>query len=187
MARVDLLCMEEFEPDTGEWNAAKKWLEEMSVSSEWKSKVSWKKKEEPPRAKFLLGIFVVGENGKMELHKQLVLYHHQKITDVLQVYCKTFDIKYFQHNWVYASDETKDYPEEGDTPESLGWPKNGCAVISCIFGEDFRKSVFARAPRPVTHGKMSRLRKDFVPSADVPECKCSGVMCSPVAKNPMLV
>jgi len=91
---------------------------------------------------------------------------------MLKKYYKKKGKNYYEYNWLYASGDVKNFPDEKDTPGSLGWISGGCAVISWILGEDFRKRAFNNALRPVTHGKMSRPRQHFV-SLDVPYARSS--------------
>ncbi len=159
-----------FEQDKGEWIDAELWLEE---------------KHKVPDGKFLLGVFTVGETGQMQLKNELIIWHKAKIIPMLEKYAKMKNMKYYEYNWSYGACDDKDFPEENDTPESLGWTSGGCAVISCILGEDFRKCVFSNAPRPVTHGKMSRRRQHFVAryvpharsASDTPSASCSVPVC----------
>jgi len=139
----------DFEEEKGEWSAAELWLEDRI-------------NKQVADGKFLLGVFTVGPSGQMQLQNEVTIWYDADIISMLQKYCKRKGLSYFAHNWLYASADVKDFPEKEDTPKSLGWTNGGCAVISCILGEDFRKHVFNKAPRPVTHGKMSRPRQHFV-------------------------
>ena len=133
----------DFEEDKGEWIAAQLWLEDSN-------------NKQVPDGKFLLGVITVGPTGQMQLQTEVTIWYNAEIISMLKKYCNKMGKNNYEYNWLYASADVKDFPDDEDTPQSLGWTSGGCAVISCILGEDFRKHVFSSTPGPVTHGKMSR-------------------------------
>jgi hypothetical protein len=150
MADLSTLNVSEFEEHKEEWRAAEQWLDD---NKEWTTRV------DSPDGKFLLGVFTVGASGMMEIVSEVLIFHTSSIIGSLKKYCKKTQREYYSYNWLYASPDVKDFPEENDTPQSLGWPSHGCAVISFVPGTEFRKMVFGNEPRPVTHGKMPRGRE----------------------------
>lgn len=173
---VSTVDMSAYEQHKEEWRAAEKWLED---SKEWNTRVK------NPDGKFMLGVFTVGAGGNMVLVNEVIMWHHADIIESLKRYCKKKDLNYYAHNWLYASKDVKYFPQEKDTPQSLGWPVNGCAVISFVLGEDFRKSIRNPAPMPVTHGKMPGGRKQidmrYIPYMPNPHAHAS---TAPVATCP---
>lgn len=167
---VSTLDMSDFEQHKEEWRAAEKWLED---SKEWNTRVK------SPDGKFLLGVFTVGASGMMEIVNEVLIWDTSSIIGSLKKYCKKTGLNYYAHNWLYASKDVKDFPEVKDTPQSLGWPSNGCAVISFVLGEDFRKRLRSPEPMPVTHGKMPRGRKQidmrYIPYTPKPHASASEV------------
>jgi hypothetical protein len=161
---VSMVDMSDFEQHKEEWRAAEQWLED---SKEWTAGVK------SPDGKFLLGVFTVGPSGNMVLVYEVLMWWDTNIIKSLKKYCEKKDLSYYGHRWFYASPDVKDFPQEQDTPQSLGWPSNGSDVISFVLGTDFRERVFNHSkPRPVTHGKMPRGRKkidmSYLPFAHAP-------------------
>ena len=149
MVELSMLNVSEFENHKEEWRVAEQWFHD---NKELSTRVN------SSDGKFLLGVFTVGASGTMELFSEVLIYHTDKIIISLKRYCKRQKMNYSSYNWLYASPDVKDFPEEMDTPQSLGWPSSGCAVISCILCTEFQDKGFGNVPRPVTHGKMPRVR-----------------------------
>lgn len=149
MVDFSTLSVPEFEKHKEEWRAAEKWLDD---NKDWTARVK------SPDRKVLLGLFTVGASGMMEEVNELLIWDTSSIVKALKKYCKTKKLEYYSYNWLYASPDVKSFPQEHDTPQSLGWPEHERAVISFVLGSEFRSRVFSNEPRPVTHGKMPRGR-----------------------------
>ena len=118
--------------DNGEWSVAEKWVDENAT---WILSPDANEPYMVVGETFQIGLFIIGSSGQMELSKILFIKHTTKIRKALLRYCKRQDIDYLEYRWLYASPDMKQaYPLEEDTPEFLGLPRNGCAVISCILG-----------------------------------------------------
>jgi hypothetical protein len=122
--------------DNGEWSVAEKWVDENAT---WIFSPDANESYMVVGETFQIVLLMIGSSVQMEfkLSKILFIKHTTKIRKALLRYLKRQDIDYLEYRWLYASPDTKQaYPLEEDSPESLGLPRNGCAVISSILGTE---------------------------------------------------
>lgn len=150
--------------DNGEWSVGQKWLYDNAA---WTFASDAYKTQADNCERFMIGVFVMGSTGQMELNATIYVKYTTKIRKALSGYCRNKGIDFLDYHWLYASDMNRSYPLEEDTPKSLGWPANGCAIISCILGRDYREKRYGSAPAPVSIGKIPRKKIDmrYVPYA----------------------
>ena len=148
--------------DNGEWSVAEKWVDENAT---WIFSPDANESYMVVGETFQIVLLMIGSSVQMEfkLSKILFIKHTTKIRKALLRYLKRQDIDYLEYRWLYASPDMKQvYPLEEDSPESLGLPRNGCAVIPSILGRDYREKRYDSGPIPVAYGKMPRARKQLV-------------------------
>ena len=135
------------------WRKAEAWLEE---NKNWSSKEKLSSVWPASKAKFMLGVFELGENGEMVPVNSVLVKHKANIIRMLGEYCRLKGVLYTSFNWQYASPDLHHFPHEEDTPESLGMPPDGCLVITRIPWSVFNQRLASEQSLPAVLGKMPR-------------------------------
>ena len=156
--------------DDDKWALALKWLDDNQ---------DWKYTGRPGCTGdfFQLGVFRIGSTGQFELENTLVIKYEGQITGAVRKYCNVCKIQFEAFKWQFTSPDMENcFPGETATPNSLGLPRNGCAIIT-YFGKMPRKSK----PAERVADKSAAPKGRGAPTASAAGARCAVPVCRSTA------